>query len=168
MCSCVDADVKRTDPLWACPLGLVNYLVPYGAASGNRQLGQHREIVAAVLRQLNCDLCGDSGGAHQRCFLCGVSPYGAASGNRQQRQHREILALMPLLLLSYFCSVFQVNSPVLERLSIGAQCHGRTPAPFICKAQIPLLCRAFCDLSAVQLQLANRRASRSAAPAPRS
>ena len=40
---------------------------PYGAASGNRQLEQHREIVAAVLRQLVCDLCGDSGGAQQLC-----------------------------------------------------------------------------------------------------
>jgi hypothetical protein len=28
LCSCVDADVKRTDSLWACPLGLVNCLHP--------------------------------------------------------------------------------------------------------------------------------------------
>ena len=102
LCSCVDADVKRTDPLWACPLGLVNYLVPYGAASGNRQRRQDREIVAAVLRQLVCDLCGDSGGAQQLCFLCCVSPYGAASGNRQLGQHREIVALIPPLFLFTF------------------------------------------------------------------
>ena len=65
--------------LWALylPIGIIINLVPYGAASGNRQLRQHREIVAAVLRQLVCDLCGDSGGAQQHCLLCGVSPYGA-------------------------------------------------------------------------------------------
>ena len=28
LCSCADADVKRTDSLWACPLGLVNCLHP--------------------------------------------------------------------------------------------------------------------------------------------
>ena len=32
-----------------------------------------------------------------------------------------------------------------------------TPALFLCKAWIPLLCRAFCHLSAVQLQPASRR-----------
>ena len=67
------------------------------AASGNRQRRLHREIVAAVLRQLVCDLCGDSQGAQQRCLLCGVSPYGAASGIRQLRQDREIVALTPHL-----------------------------------------------------------------------
>jgi hypothetical protein len=55
---------------------------PYGAASGNRQRRQHREIVAAVLRQLVCDLCGDSQGAQQGCYLCGVSPYCAACDNQ--------------------------------------------------------------------------------------
>jgi hypothetical protein len=67
LCSCVDADVKRTDYPLGMPTGLVNYLVPYGAASGNRQLRHDREIVAAVLRQLVCGLCGDSGGAQQLC-----------------------------------------------------------------------------------------------------
>ena len=76
---------------------------------GNRQQRQDREIVAAVLRQLVCDLCGQSGGAQQLCFRCGVSPYGAASGNRQRRQHSEIVALMPLLFLSIFFSIFAVN-----------------------------------------------------------
>ena len=76
-------------------MGLVNYLVPYGAAFGNRQLRQDREIVAAVLRQLVCDLCGDCDGAQRLCYLCRVSSHGAASGNRQLGQHREIVALMP-------------------------------------------------------------------------
>ena len=37
LCSCVDADVKRTDYPLGMPTGLVNYLVPYGAASGDWQ-----------------------------------------------------------------------------------------------------------------------------------
>jgi hypothetical protein len=59
--------------------------------------------VAAVLRQLVCDLCGDSGGAQQLCHLCGVSPYGAASGNRQRRLHREIVAAVLRQLVCDLC-----------------------------------------------------------------
>jgi hypothetical protein len=59
--------------------------------------------VAAVLRQLVCDLCGDSGGAQQRCLFCGVSPYGAASGNRQRRRDREIVAAVLRQLVCDLC-----------------------------------------------------------------
>ena len=38
--------------------------------------------MAAVLRQLVCDLRGDSGGAQRLCSIRGVSFYGAASGNQ--------------------------------------------------------------------------------------
>ena len=91
--------------LWALylPIGIIINLVPYGAASGNRQRRQDREIVAAVLRQLVCDLCGDSEGAQQLCSLCGVSPYGAASGNRQRRQHRKIVAAVLRQLVCDLC-----------------------------------------------------------------
>ena len=69
-------------------------------------LGHDREIMAAVLRQLVCDLCGDSVGSQRLRFFCGVPPYGATSGNRQRRQDREIVALMPLLYLSIFYFYF--------------------------------------------------------------
>ena len=85
--------------------------------------------MAAVLRQLVCDLCGDSGGAQQLCFLCGVSPYGAASGNRQRRQHREIVALMPPLLLSVFLFHFsskQACSETFEHWSAMPWLHSCT------------------------------------------
>ncbi len=45
------------------PIGNKINLEPYGAASGNRQPGLVRAIVAAVLRLLVCDLCGGSEGA---------------------------------------------------------------------------------------------------------
>ena len=69
---------------------------------GNRQQRQDREIVAAVLRQLVCKLCVQSGGAQKLCLLCGVSSYGAASGNRQQRQDREIV---PAVLRQLVCNL---------------------------------------------------------------
>ncbi len=79
--------------------------------------------MAAVLRQLVGDLCGDFGGALQCCFVCGVSPYGAASGNRQLRQDRDIVALMPILFFSLLiflylrytvlCDTFEQCSPIV-------------------------------------------------------
>ena len=76
---------------------------PYGAASGNQQRRQHREIVAVVLQQLVCDLCGDSKRAKKQCFFCGVSSYGAASGNRQPRSRYEIVAAVLRQLVCDLC-----------------------------------------------------------------
>ena len=76
---------------------------PTAPPFGDRLQRQHREIVAAVLRQLVGDLCGNSDGAQVRCLVCGVSPNGAPFGNRLQRQHREIVALFTRRLDGNLC-----------------------------------------------------------------
>jgi hypothetical protein len=80
--------------------------------------------VAVVLRQVVCDLCGDSGGAQRLRSLFGVSPYGAASGNRQLGHVREIVALMYFLFPSLFCFFFSSKDfcyETLENLATGSK-----------------------------------------------
>ncbi len=84
--------------------------------------------MAAVLRPLVCDLCGDSGGAQQLCSLCGVSPYSAASGNRQLRLYREIVALMPLLFVSILVFFYSSKPPCCVMLQSIAACRTLKPS----------------------------------------
>ncbi len=76
--------------------------------------------MAAVLRQLVCNLCGDSGGVQSARLLCCVSSHGAALGSRQRRHDRESVALTPLLffpILLFYFSIKQFRCQTLESCS---------------------------------------------------